>query len=205
VLHIKEHETFIRDGETIHIRQPIGYALAALGGEILVPTVEGAKPLKINAGTQTGTTMQMKGLGVPRFTGQQRKETRRGDQIVHLVVETPTRLSGEEKKLLEKLAELRGEKLSLTKGDIAQAQEAQKEKEAKANAEKAASQASDEAKKDAKDSDAGDSKDSKDSKANAKDAKGGKHAKNKKEDSKDDSFLDKIVDAFRPKNGETQK
>ncbi len=206
VLHIKEHETFIRDGETIHIRQPIGYALAALGGEILVPTVEGAKPLKINAGTQTGTTLQMKNLGVPRFTGQQRKETRRGDQIVHLVVETPTKLSGEEKKLLEKLAELRGEKLSLTKGDIAQAQEAQKEKEAKENAEKAENKTSD-AKKETNDSDINESKDSenKDSKAHSKDAKGSKTAKNKKDDSKDDSFLDKIVDAFRPKNGETQR
>ncbi len=102
VLHIKEHETFVRDGETIHIRQPISYSLAALGGEILVPTVEGAKPLKINAGTQTGTTTKMGGMGVPRFTGQQKRDSRRGDQIVHLVVETPTRLSGEEKKLLEK-------------------------------------------------------------------------------------------------------
>ncbi len=188
VLHIKEHETFVRDGETIHIRQLISYSLAALGGEILVPTVEGAKPLKISAGTQTGTTTQMKGMGVPRFTGQQKRDSRRGDQIVHLVVETPTRLSGEEKKLLEKLAELRGEKMTVSKSDLAKSQEAQKEKQVKENSEKA-EKADSEPTEDSK----------KESNTNAK-------SKEKKEDSsKDDSFLDKIVDAFRPKNGETQK
>ncbi len=197
VLHIKEHETFVRDGETIHIRQAISYSLAALGGEILVPTVEGAKPLKINAGTQTGTTTQMRGLGVPRFTGQPRKETRRGDQIVHLVVETPTRLSGEEKKLLEKLAELRGEKLSLSKSDIAKSEESGKEKQAKENADKNSDKNSE------KISEKNASEQADDSKKEAnKNAKG----KDKKEESsKDESFLDKIVDAFRPKNGETQK
>jgi len=203
VLHVKEHETFIRDGETIHIRQPIGYALAALGGEILVPTVEGAKPLKINAGTQTGTTLPMKNLGVPRFTGQQRKETRRGDQIVHLVVETPTKLSGEEKKLFEQLAELRGEKLSLSKADIAEAQEAQKAKEAQREAKENAEKAQSSEKGESKDSHEAKDKEAKDTKDSHKDSK---HAKKyKKEESKDDSFLDKIVDAFRPKNGETQK
>lgn len=191
VLHIKEHETFIRDGETIHIRQPISYSLAALGGEILVPTVEGAKPLKISAGTQTGTTTPMKGLGVPRFTGQQRKETRRGDQIVHLVVETPVRLSQEEKKLLEQLAELRGEKLTVSKSDIAKSEEAHKAKQAKDS--EGTEKKNDEPAENA-------SKDNKDSKG----SKGSKN-KDKKEEAKDDSFLDKIVDAFRPKNGETHK
>lgn len=199
VLHIKEHETFIRDGETIHIRQPISFSLAALGGEILVPTVEGAKPLKINAGTQTGTTTIMKNLGVPRFTGQQKRETRRGDQIVHLVVETPTKLSGEEKKLLEKLAELRGDKLTLSKADIAKAEEESRENLEKAEAEKNADKHADSHAKDAQ----------KGSRDGAEDSKkeSGKHAKNKnkKEEAKDNSFLDKIVDAFRPKNGETQQ
>lgn len=186
VLHIKEHETFIRDGETIHIRQPISYSLAALGGELLVPTVEGAKPLKISAGTQTGTTVPMKGLGVPRFTGQQRKETRRGDQIVHLVVETPVRLSQEEKKLLEKLAELRGEKLTVSKSDIAKLEEAHKEKQAK-------------------ETESAQKKDGESVESSTKDSNKSSKNKDKKEEQKDDSFLDKIVDAFRPKNGETHR
>lgn len=200
VLHIKEHETFVRDGETIHIRQPISYSLAALGGEILVPTVEGAKPLKINAGTQTGTTTKMGGMGVPRFTGQQKRDSRRGDQIVHLVVETPTRLSGEEKKLLEKLAELRGEKLTVSKSDIAKSEEAQKEKQAKENQTKDNSAKENAAKEKSEKAESEPADDSK--KESSKNAK----SKDKKEESsKDDSFLDKIVDAFRPKNGETQK
>lgn len=206
VLHIKEHETFIRDGETIHIRQPISYSLAALGGEILVPTVEGAKPLKINPGTQTGTTTQMKNLGVPRFTGQQRKDNRRGDQIVHLVVETPTKLSGEEKKLLERLAELRGEKLSLSKADIAKAAEANKENQPKDNDKNSESSAKDEEKSSGKHSEENAEKGSSETAADSK-KESGKNAKNKnkKEETKDNSFLDKIVDAFRPKNGETQQ
>lgn len=206
VLHIKEHETFVRDGETIHIRQPISYSLAALGGEILVPTVEGAKPLKINAGTQTGTTVQMKNLGVPRFTGQQRRDNRRGDQIVHLLVETPTKLSGEEKKLLEKLAELRGERLTLSKADIAKAEEANKENH-KENSDKNDSGKNQEKNEktadNGSDKSAGESPESKSEKADSK-KDAGKSAKKKKDDSKDNSFLDKIVDAFRPKNGETQ-
>lgn len=206
VLHIKEHETFVRDGETIHIRQPISYSLAALGGEILVPTVEGAKPLKINAGTQTGTTVQMKNLGVPRFTGQQRRDNRRGDQIVHLLVETPTKLSGEEKKLLEKLAELRGERLTLSKADIAKAEEANKENH-KENSDKNDSgnnqEKNEKAADNGSDKSAGESPESKSEKADSK-KDAGKSAKKKKDDSKDNSFLDKIVDAFRPKNGETQ-
>lgn len=203
VLHIKEHETFIRDGETIHIRQPISYSLAALGGEILVPTVEGAKPLKINAGTQTGTTMQMRNMGVPRFTGQQKRDTRRGDQIVHLVVETPSRLSGEEKKLLEKLAELRGEKLSLTKSEIAKAEEEAKEQQAKYNGEKNKEKESEKAGD--KSVDKAPEKNSEHAEQSKKESGKNAKSKDKKDESRDDSFLDKIVDAFRPKNGETQK
>jgi molecular chaperone DnaJ len=111
VVHVREHELFDREGTTIHLRQPISFAMAALGGELLVPTVEGAKPLKIPTGTQTGTTLVMKEHGVPHLN----HPGRRGDQLVHLVVETPTRLSSEEKKLLERLAELRKERLHLPK------------------------------------------------------------------------------------------
>jgi DnaJ-class molecular chaperone len=85
--------------------------LAALGGDILVPTVDGEKQLKVPAGTQAGATVVMRDAGVPRLNNP----TRRGDQIVHLIVQTPAKLSSEEKKLLEKLAELRGESLHLSK------------------------------------------------------------------------------------------
>jgi molecular chaperone DnaJ len=111
VIAVSEDSTFIREGSTIHIKQPISYSMAALGGEVLVPTVEGPKAIKIAAGIQSGTTITMRDQGVPHLSNQ----TRRGDQIVHVQVETPSRLSSEEKKLFEKLAELRGESLTAAK------------------------------------------------------------------------------------------
>jgi len=109
IIRVAEHARFIREGWNIHIQQPISFSMAALGGELLVPTVDGQKPLKVPAGTQTGIGLTMKELGVPQLNNP----VRRGDQIVHLVVQTPSHLSSQERKLLEQLAELRGEKLSV--------------------------------------------------------------------------------------------
>ncbi len=114
VVGVREHETFIRDGLTIHVKQPISFSMAALGGDLLVETVNGKKLVKVPAGTQAGSTVVLKELGVPRLNNP----TRRGDQVVHLIVETPTKLSSEEKKLLDKLAELRGESLHVSKEEI---------------------------------------------------------------------------------------
>lgn len=109
VIYVREHKDFIRDGQTIHMKQPVSYAQAALGAEIMVPTVDGSKILKIPAGVQSGTQLAMRDLGVPHLNNP----ARRGDQIVHIFVETPTKLSNEEKQLLTKLAELRGDKLTV--------------------------------------------------------------------------------------------
>lgn len=167
VVHVREHKQFLRDGFTIHIRQPVGFAQAALGAEIHVPTVEGTKVLKIPAGVQSGTQLAMRELGVP-YIGQ---TGRRGDQIVHVFVETPSKLSNEEKELLKKLAELRGEKLTV-------------EPEAKAKVESDnATEAKSEGKK----------HDNKKSKKKNGD-------KNADEDKKDDeNIFEKLVDVFRPK------
>ncbi len=111
VVSVEEHQDFIREGTTIHVRQPVSFSQAALGCEIRVPSVEGAKTLKIPAGTQTGTVLVMKELGVPNLNSP----TVRGDQLVHVIVETPTKLSAVERRLLEQLADLRGDKLDLGK------------------------------------------------------------------------------------------
>jgi molecular chaperone DnaJ len=111
VISVREHETFIRDGVTIHINQPVSFSMAALGGELLVPTVEGKKLVKVSQGSQTGSTVVLRDMGVPRLNNP----TRRGDQVVHLIVQTPVKLSSEERKLLEKLSELRGESLHVDK------------------------------------------------------------------------------------------
>jgi molecular chaperone DnaJ len=114
VLQVAEHEHFVRQGDTIHLEQPISFSLAALGGQILVPTVNGPKPVKIVAGTQTDATIVLKEMGVPRLDS---RSASRGDQIVHLIVKTPTKLNQQQKKLFEKLAELNEESLSLKEQD----------------------------------------------------------------------------------------
>jgi molecular chaperone DnaJ len=109
VLHVRSHPKFRREGMHIHINLPVSFSLAALGGEVLIETVGGDKVLRIPAGIQTGTVITMRDQGVPQLGNPQK----RGDQLVHVVVETPTKLSEEEKQLLKKLAELRGESLTV--------------------------------------------------------------------------------------------
>jgi DnaJ-class molecular chaperone len=108
-----QHERFIREGTTIHLKQAISMSMAALGGEMIVETVGGKRLLKIPAGTQQGTVITMKAEGVPQLNHPER----RGDQLVHLFIETPTRLSEEEKDLYRKLSELRGERLAIPENE----------------------------------------------------------------------------------------
>jgi molecular chaperone DnaJ len=113
VLHVRPHATFQREGHHVHVAQQISFSMAALGGELLVETVSGPKVIKVPAGTQSGTVIAMKDLGIPHLG----HNSRRGDQFVHLAVETPSKLSEEEKQLLRKLAEVRGESLTVAHTD----------------------------------------------------------------------------------------
>ncbi|PWT96725.1 MAG: molecular chaperone DnaJ [Candidatus Melainabacteria bacterium] len=174
IIHVKEHEKFVRDGDTIHYNQPISFSMAALGGEIIVPTVEGEKLLKIAPGTQTGTMIVMKGLGVPRLGNP----ARRGDQLVHLTVTTPTKLSSEERKLLEKLAQLRSESLNVAPDKSAP----EAGSPASAQDKPIAS-----GKPDDKPSKNGDDLDKQQDESQTKE---------------DPSLFERIVEVFRPKNGE---
>ena len=179
IIHVKDHKSFIREGETIRLRQPVSFSLASLGGDMMVETVDGKRPLKIPAGTQSGATLVLKEAGVPRFNSATGK---RGDQVVHVAVETPTKLSSEEKALLEELAKLRGENLTIP--------QAEREVYEAEQAEKAALAAAKEGKN-------GSEKDKKGAKAKSK---------QKDEQVKDDSsILDKLGEFFRPKNGENEE
>ena len=109
IVHVRQHEKFIRENTTIHMKQAISMSMAALGGDMLVDTVGGKRLLKIPSGTQAGTIITMRGEGVPQLSHPER----RGDQQVHLYIETPTRLSDGEKELYVKLAEIRGERLTV--------------------------------------------------------------------------------------------
>lgn len=106
VLHIKPHPVFKRDGYHIYSSTEVTYPQLALGDEVEVPTLEGSERIKIPAGTQNGHVFMLKGKGVPQLN----VPNRRGDHYVEVKVVIPTHLSGEEKKLLQKLNEIQQER-----------------------------------------------------------------------------------------------
>jgi len=97
-VNVKPHKIFERDGEDIFVRIAVPYSLAALGGEIKVPTVDGDIKIRIRPGTQSGTMLRLREKGVPRLHGRGR-----GDEYVRLNVLTPERLTKEQKKAMEEL------------------------------------------------------------------------------------------------------
>jgi len=97
---VKKHAIFERDGANVLCEMPITFSQAALGAEIEVPTLDGKVRYNVPEGTQTGTTFRLKGKGIP-YVGYKN----RGDQYVTVVVETPTKLTKEQKELLRKLDE----------------------------------------------------------------------------------------------------
>ena len=104
VIHLKEHEIFEREAENLFCEVPISFTTAALGGEVEVPTLDGKAHLKIPAGTQGATVFKLRGKGMPVLNSSQR-----GDLLVRVAVEVPTRLNGEQRKKLEELAALMGD------------------------------------------------------------------------------------------------
>ena len=112
VISVKEHELFDRQGADLHCGVPVAFAQATLGAEIEVPTLEGKVKLKIPEGTQSGKVLRMRGKGLPTLRSQGR-----GDQLVHIFVEVPTRLTAKQRELLEEFAKATGTETSpVTKG-----------------------------------------------------------------------------------------
>jgi molecular chaperone DnaJ len=103
VIAIKPDERFERDGANLHCAVPVSFPQAALGAEIEVETLDGKAKLKIPAGTQSGKVLRMRGKGVSTL-----RSSGRGDQLVHVYVEVPTRLTARQRELLEELAEESG-------------------------------------------------------------------------------------------------
>jgi molecular chaperone DnaJ len=211
IIHVSDHPHFIREGTTIHLREKISYSLAALGGKLEVPTVDGERVLTIPPGTQTSTTLVMKGSGVPMLNNP----TYRGDQLVHLVVETPTKLSSEEKHLLERLAQLRGENLSAgqetsfgkDKSNSGRASAFDKGSDAKSSGGESSEGKSNSTSADKANSDKSNAEKSTESFSNAKNTAGSqpfgsrkssKGSKGKK--ARKESLIDKIADVFRTKD-----
>ncbi len=95
VLHVREHDLFAREGRDTHCEIPIPFHIAALGGEVQVPTLRGDVPLKIPAGTQPGKVFTLRGLGLPDVRGGSS-----GDHHVAVTIEVPTGLPGKTGDLL---------------------------------------------------------------------------------------------------------
>ncbi len=100
-LFVKPHKFFDRDGTTIHCEIPINIVQATLGAEVKVPTLDGNVTMKIPEGTQPGKVLRLKGKGVPSLRGGVR-----GDQLVHVKVVIPTKLTDKQKEALRSFGDI---------------------------------------------------------------------------------------------------
>ena len=94
-IHLKEHGVFTRDHDDLHCEMPISFTIAALGGEIEIPTLDGVARLKIPAETQSGRVFRLRGKGIKGI-----RSIGHGDLMCHVVVETPVNLTSRQKDLL---------------------------------------------------------------------------------------------------------
>jgi molecular chaperone DnaJ len=100
VLTVKPHAFFERDGDDLHCVMPISFPQAALGTELEIETLEGVESLKVPEGTQSGREFRLRGKGVPHLNAHGK-----GDLVVEVRVETPSKLSKQQKELLRQLSE----------------------------------------------------------------------------------------------------
>jgi molecular chaperone DnaJ len=101
VVRVKPHPVFERDEYDLHCRVPVNVAQAALGATVDVLTFDGIQSVKIPEGTQPGTQLRVKGLGVPHVNANGR-----GDLYVHVVVQIPKKLDRDQKDLFEQLRDV---------------------------------------------------------------------------------------------------
>ena len=104
VVHLKEHEVFERTNDDLYCEIPIKFTLAALGGTIEVPTLDGKASLKIPSSTQSGTVFRLRGHGIPNL-----RTGRKGDQMIRISIDVPKRLTKDQRKRLEDFAESCGD------------------------------------------------------------------------------------------------
>jgi molecular chaperone DnaJ len=98
---IKQHPVFQREADDLHCEMPISFATAALGGEIEIPTLDGAAQIKIPAETQSGRTFRLRGKGIKGV-----RSSAPGDLYCHVVIETPVNLTSRQKELLREFEDI---------------------------------------------------------------------------------------------------
>jgi molecular chaperone DnaJ len=104
VISIKDHDLFERDGHDLHCNVPLGYPVAALGGELAVPTLEGRVNVKVPAGTQNGAVFRLKAQGMKHL-----ESDRKGDLYVHVQIAVPTKLTAEQREKLQEFSAALGD------------------------------------------------------------------------------------------------
>jgi molecular chaperone DnaJ len=100
VLEVRAHKFFERDGDDLHCVMPISFPQAALGTELEIETLHGPEALKVPEGTQSGKEFRLRGKGVPHLNAHGR-----GDLIVEVRVQTPAKLTKQQKELMRQLSE----------------------------------------------------------------------------------------------------
>jgi molecular chaperone DnaJ len=119
-VHMKRHPIYAREGTTLIADCPVSFTTAALGGSISLPGIDGHKvEIKIPAGIQSGEQLRHRGAGMSVLNGRGR-----GDLVARILVETPSRMSAKQKKLLEEFrATETGDECPASKGFFARARE----------------------------------------------------------------------------------
>ncbi len=111
LVRLKAHPVFKREGQDLTVDVPVPYTVAALGGEISVPTLNGNRTLPIPAGVQSGQRIRVSGQGLPARSGKTS-----GDLYARVKISVPKDLTTKERDLLKELAEMRGDKARVEVG-----------------------------------------------------------------------------------------
>ncbi len=107
VINVAPHPFFKRKGNDLLCEVPVSFVQAALGGEILVPTIDGEASIRIPAGTPSGKVFNLRGKGAPKLGAFSK-----GDQYVNIFIDVPKKLTTRQKELLTEFAEISGEDIS---------------------------------------------------------------------------------------------
>jgi molecular chaperone DnaJ len=110
-LHVEADDRLHREGPDLFVDIHLSVPLAALGGQVQIPVLNGEKEIDVPPGTQSGDVVVLKGAGVARLNGRGR-----GDQVVRFIVDVPKKLSGRAKELFRELAEELGEDVPERRG-----------------------------------------------------------------------------------------
>ncbi|GAB4541884.1 MAG: DnaJ C-terminal domain-containing protein [Haliangiales bacterium] len=109
IVRVSEHSVFRREGYDVWCDVPVSFAQAALGAVVEVPTLDGKVRMRIPEGTQSGRVFRLRDRGIPRSAS---RGATRGDQMVRVVVETPTGLTERQRALLEEFARESGNEVA---------------------------------------------------------------------------------------------